>query len=735
MGDDKGPDDINVATGSGQGFGGKNVDVYTYAANSGNPFKYVAISDAKGEKYIGTNMGDDFWGDPPGSLQLTTANSELDLDLTQNGYNALITFREPTILMHMSKTTNYLKIGPGNYLNQSSIPLYDKANGAGSPFSWSATAGISDKEDTLEDPACGVFAGSFPLRILARDPITGGTAVDSKTGLPTQDPTYYIFTVSTTTAQSNAANTPSSSATCRLAYQRPDGTYQTYDQKFVPSAFGGVGFMCDDTKGPGGTVVSGILYGNKTNTATPGGNWEYTKKSAAWYFDPRTPRFAACGGTENLYGANIIPGGSGVSGQFPSGSPKTAQHPSPDPFDVIGTTRPDGAPDIAGNTNQNNPSTAYKHPSGKNQALPEGMGWYVGGNNANTLHSLVEQNNPWVIYSANGGLSYNASNQEFYEDPDGVVRRGSGAYCTATSGTTPLKGLVGLMTASSVNAGLTSNQGVYLSPVTPTKPVLVPQSRPIMLNRPFRSVADLAYVFRDEPFKNIDFFTPESGDVALLDVFCIDEDNRADGLIEGKVNLNTQQAPVLWAILNGAYRDELINAKYPSAAVPPPLTLAEAKTIANLLTTRTSDNTQVNTGQLANVSDLVGKFVPGYGPKPFPAAFPQFNAAVSAKGAYDGFSNDLAAKLPYAPDANNANNTIQRYLETAIRALADVGTARTWNLMIDVVAQTGRFPANLAPAANNDHFVVEGEQRYWVHVAIDRYTGQVVDENVELVKE
>jgi len=32
-------------------------------------------------------------------------------------------------------------------------------------------------------------------------------------------------------------------------------------------------------------------------------------------------------------------------------------------------------------------------------------------------------------------------------------------------------------------------------------------------------------------------------------------------------------------------------------------------------------------------------------------------------------------------------------------------------------------------------FMVEGEQHYWVHVAIDRFTGQVIDRQIEVVKE
>ena len=52
--------------------------------------------------------------------------------------------------------------------------------------------------------------------------------------------------------------------------------------------------------------------------------------------------------------------------------------------------------------------------------------------------------------------------------------------------------------------------------------------------------------------------------------------------------------------------------------------------------------------------------------------------------------------------------------------------------MIDVVAQSGRFPSS---ASALDKFIVEGEQRYWVHVAIDRLTGQVLDQQVEVVQE
>jgi hypothetical protein len=68
--------------------------------------------------------------------------------------------------------------------------------------------------------------------------------------------------------------------------------------------------------------------------------------------------------------------------------------------------------------------------------------------------------------------------------------------------------------------------------------------------------------------------------------------------------------------------------------------------------------------------------------------------------------------------------------EAVPRALASVGQTRSWNLMIDVIAQSGNYPPGVNDLAN---FVVE--QRYWVHFAIDRFTGQVIDKQIEVVKE
>jgi hypothetical protein len=70
--------------------------------------------------------------------------------------------------------------------------------------------------------------------------------------------------------------------------------------------------------------------------------------------------------------------------------------------------------------------------------------------------------------------------------------------------------------------------------------------------------------------------------------------------------------------------------------------------------------------------------------------------------------------------------------EAAIRPLADCGQTRVWNLLIDVVAQSGSYPSTATDATQ---FSVTGERHYWQHVAIDRLTGQVLDSSVEEVSE
>ena len=77
-------------------------------------------------------------------------------------------------------------------------------------------------------------------------------------------------------------------------------------------------------------------------------------------------------------------------------------------------------------------------------------------------------------------------------------------------------------------------------------------ARPVVLNRPFRSVGELGYAFRDMPYKSLDLSSSVSVDAALLDFFTTD--TAQTRLAAGKVDLNTRQTQVLQAVLNGSFR-------------------------------------------------------------------------------------------------------------------------------------------------------------------------------------
>lgn len=356
---------------------------------------------------------------------------------------------------------------------------------------------------------------------------------------------------------------------------------------------------------------------------------------------------------------------------------------------------------------------ANSHSSGVNMAL-----WGMYEPNGGVLLGTKQQN-----FFGNGSTS--TPNTDFYMDPDGTVRRAVGAYVGPTSGTTG-----DVSNSTSNNWNWTSNTTVGLPLATGQN-----QSRPIILHRPYRSVAELGYVFSNTPYKNIDFFTPESPYSALLDIFCINEDYRPDAVAAGRVDLNTKQAPVLQALLYGTCRDE------ENTTTGYLLNSAEAVAISQALVKRTTVGgtnpsvTLATPQPLSNIGDIVGRWITN---NPVGTTSTPINGAA----AYDGFSADLgiysssasgyAAVSQASPLPSGNYNIIKRFRETSMRAFSDAGQAGTWNLLIDIVAQSGRYPNG---ASRLSDFLVEGERRYWVHVAIDRSTGQVIDENIEPVNE
>src|SRR6266566_2633448 len=89
------------------------------------------------------------------------------------------------------------------------------------------------------------------------------------------------------------------------------------------------------------------------------------------------------------------------------------------------------------------------------------------------------------------------------------------------------------------------------------------------------------------------------------------------------------------------------------------------------------------------------------------------------------------------PMQNKAELITRASLPTTILPVPTTGTQpnpqQTVKARRDVVAQSGHFKLNASNLQND--FIVEGEQHYWVHVAIDRFTGQVIDKQIEVVNE
>ena len=268
-------------------------------------------------------------------------------------------------------------------------------------------------------------------------------------------------------------------------------------------------------------------------------------------------------------------------------------------------------------------------------------------------------------------IQRNLPSNPYYFDPDGVARGATGVYSTMTPG----------------SGGGAFTYGWPMQ--TGTSRPAVPNnnnSRPVILDRPFRSVAELGMVFRDTPWRNLDMMTPQSGDRALLDVFCLTE-GPPDQVVAGRVNLNTRQTPVIRALVQGA---GLLPQSGTSALNP---ITADTDNIAGMLTAFTSET------PLRNRSELIGR--------------------VAESGGFVGPAHTMGNRIVSPIDQSIDFNRVR-----VMAALADVGTTRAWNLFTDIIAQSGVVTAN-------GRFVPQGEARVWNSVAIDRVTGKVIDQTNE----
>jgi Tfp pilus assembly protein PilX len=216
--------------------------------------------------------------------------------------------------------------------------------------------------------------------------------------------------------------------------------------------------------------------------------------------------------------------------------------------------------------------------------------------------------------------------------------------------------------------------------------------RPVLLERNLYSVGELGYAFRDTPWRSLNFSSTNSPDAGLLDFFSINDGyagNTNAPIVGGVLDLNTPHPQVLQAMLNGAARSQLNSAFDVSAQ--------DATNMANTITTITASL------PLLNKSEIATRLTP----------------------------NDPTVQTT-ATSEPGIDTNIKERREVITRALASAGQVRTWNLMIDVIAQTGHLPPN---ATYFNNFVVTAEQRCWAHVAIDRYTGQIVSMQLEPVNQ
>lgn len=400
--------------------------------------------------------------------------------------------------------------------------------------------------------------------------------------------------------------------------------------------------------------------------------------SAAWLWgsfliDPRTSRFGGIGGTHQCWTQSNNPIGAPQSGpdafaprlHWPEGAAMR--------WEATQTVTFDGAQLYSGVWSW------WRQPA-KNTGwnFNKDVEWWMNMNHAGCLE--------------NDQKAWSQAYTLAYLDPDGVLRQGVGADNLYG------KSILGNPMSRRYSINQTSGTLTSSAPMA---------GRPRVLNRPFRSVGELAHAFRGTPWRDIDFLHGSSPDAGLLDVFSLYEDPAAETavtdlkaeakppVVAGRVNLNTASEEVIAALLRGTALDD-------DRFLPAPLASQMAKEVHQWL-----HSSAAGQGPLTSKSGLVGTAVP----------------AATAKG----MIYQLSGKL-----TDDDDRSINDRREVAVRALTGGTTVRAWNLMLDLVVQSGQLTGG---ATTLGQFQTAAERRYWVHFAIDRPTGRVIDVQWEPVVE
>jgi hypothetical protein len=196
----------------------------------------------------------------------------------------------------------------------------------------------------------------------------------------------------------------------------------------------------------------------------------------------------------------------------------------------------------------------------------------------------------------------------------------------------------------------------------------------VAIIRPLRNVGEFGYAYKNAT-TTLNFSSASSPDAAVLDLFGYSDILKRGGAVD----LNTRNSVALAALISGVYENGTTTFPFSTSR---PMDLAGA--IVN-----------VTIGQPTRSRRDLGR--------------------ITADAGVLGYLGNTEEKM-----------------ETVSRALAELCQTRLWNLMIDVIAQSGHYPPNATTLAQ---FVVEGEKRYWLHVAIDRFSGEVIDRQLEAVYE
>ena len=183
----------------------------------------------------------------------------------------------------------------------------------------------------------------------------------------------------------------------------------------------------------------------------------------------------------------------------------------------------------------------------------------------------------------------------------------------------------------------------------------------------------------------MDFSSPSFPDAPVLDFFSYNPISSAYPRA-GIVNLYTRNEAVIAAMLSSTWKTDAASANPTPAASPSGrVSTFEALTAAHAIVQETQN---VLSGSAA------------YGP------VTQID-----------MTRAIAARLSAAGGSAVGITTEQK--QAIARALAEMGQTRTWNLFIDVIAQTGKYKPNSIDLTGSN-FVVEGEKRYWLHIALGR---------------